>query len=296
MHTSNGAEWGNHCTQSLLKQSHALLICAALWSASVMAAEPVGIVDEPCPAPFVPSAALRDLVIGLLIEPHTISPEELGHFMRNPELAKVTEAQRLSASQDWAGLCRYRAANVQARSTSAPTRVVFMGDSITENWGLADTAFFEKSIVNRGISGQTSAQMLVRFRADVVALHPKTVHILAGTNDVAGNTGPLTALDFENNIMSMVEIARANGIDVILGSIPPTAAFNWRPEVKPVPIIKNLNGWLRGYAEDKGLRYVDYYAALAGPGGELRPDLGNDGVHPNRKGYRVMRRLAEGLL
>jgi len=281
--------------QSLLRQGRALLICSALSSANVVAA-PVGIVAEPCPAPFIPSAALRDLVTGLLIEPHTISPEELGNFIRNPELARVNEAQRLSASQDWAGLCRYRAANASARPASTPNRVVFMGDSITENWGLADAAFFEKGKVNRGISGQTSAQMLVRFRADVVALHPKIVHVLAGTNDVAGNTGPLTAEDFENNIMSMVEIAKANGIDVILGSIPPTATFSWRPEVKPLPIIKNLNSWLRDYAKDKGLRYIDYYAALSGPTGELRADLGNDGVHPNRKGYEIMRRLAEEAL
>jgi lysophospholipase L1-like esterase len=295
MYRSQGADLGNRYLQSLLQQARALLICAALASANVVAA-PMGIVDEPCPTPFTPSAAFRDLVTGLLIEPHTISPEELEKFIQNPELAKVNEAQRASASQDWAGLCRYRAANASARSALTPNRVVFLGDSITENWGLSDATFFEKGVVNRGISGQTSAQMLVRFRADVVALHPKSVHILAGTNDVAGNTGPLTAQDFENNIMSMVEIARANGIDVILGSIPPTAAFNWRPEVKPLPIIRNLNGWLRDYAKDKGLKYVDYDAALAGNAGELRSDLSNDGVHPNRKGYGIMRRLAEESL
>jgi lysophospholipase L1-like esterase len=268
-----------------------LLICAALAASKAFAA-PVGIVDEPCPAPFTPSPAFRDLVIGLIIVPHTITPEELGNFMKSPELAKVNEAQKTSARQDWPGLCRYRAANASASST----RVVFMGDSITENWALADAPFFDKGIVNRGISGQTSAQMLVRFRADVVALRPKIVHILAGTNDVAGNTGPLTAQDFENNIMSMVELAKTNGIDVILGSIPPAAAFTWRPEVKPAPIIQNLNRWLREYAKEKGLGYVDYYAALAGPAGELRSDLGNEGVHPNRKGYVLMRQLAEKSL
>jgi lysophospholipase L1-like esterase len=273
-------------------RNSAVLILATLASVKAFAA-PVGIVDEPCPAPFTPSAAFRDLVTALIIEPHTITPEELGNFLKNPQLARVNEAQRASAAQDWPALCRYRAANASARSAGTPTRVVFMGDSITENWGLADAPFFDKGIVNRGISGQTSAQMLIRFRADVVALRPKIVHILAGTNDVAGNTGPLTAQDFENNIMSMVEIARANGIDVILGSIPPAAAFNWRPEVKPVPIIRDLNRWLREYAKEKGLGYVDYHAALAGPAGELRADLGNEGVHPNRKGYVIMRRLAE---
>ena len=268
-----------------------LAVLAMLLGAKALAA-PVGVVAEPCPAPVTPSATLNDLVTALIIEPHKITPEEFDRFLENPELAKVNEAQRHSAAQDWAGLCRYRASN---RAVAAP-RIVFMGDSITENWNLAQPAFFAKGVVNRGISGQTTSQMLVRFRADVVALHPQTVHILAGTNDVAGNTGPLTAQDFKNNIMSMVDLARANGSAVVLGSIPPAAAFNWRPEVKPVPIIKELNRWLRGYAQEQGLRYVDYYAALAGPEGELRTDLGNEGVHPNRKGYEIMQRLAVGSL
>jgi lysophospholipase L1-like esterase len=272
-----------------------LVASALLLSVKALAA-PVGIVDEPCPTPFTPSAAFKDLVTALIIEPHKIAPEEFQQFLKNPELTKINEAQRVSAGQDWAGLCRYRTANKAALAAGASTRIVFMGDSITENWNLSDAAFFEEGIVNRGISGQTSSQMLVRFRADVVALHPKMVHILAGTNDVAGNTGPLTAQDFKNNIMSMVDLARANGITVVLGSIPPAAAFNWRPESKPVPIIKELNRWLRDYAREKGLRYVDYYAALAGPDGELRSDLGNEGVHPNRKGYEIMRGLAEESL
>jgi lysophospholipase L1-like esterase len=113
---------------------------------------------------------------------------------------------------------------------------------------------------------------------------------------VAGNTGPLTAQDFENNIMSMVDLARTNGVTVVLGSIPPSAGFDWRPEVKPAPIIEQLNEWLREYAAEQELLYIDYHAALAGPAGELRRDLGNDGVHPNRKGYTIMRRLAEDSL
>ena len=275
--------------------AHPLFVGALLVGVRALAA-PVGIVDEPCPAPFAPSAAFNDLVTALIIEPHHIAPEEFERFLKNPELAKINEAQRLAAAQDWAGLCRYRAANKKIAAGATPPRVVFMGDSITENWNLSDAAFFDKGVVNRGISGQTTSQMLVRFRADVVALRPGTVHILAGTNDVAGNTGPLTAQDFKNNIMSMVELARANGIAVVLGSIPPAAGFNWRPEVKPVPIIGELNRWLRDYAAGKGLRYIDYYSALAGPAGELRADLGNEGVHPNRKGYEIMRRLAEQSL
>jgi lysophospholipase L1-like esterase len=283
------------CRQISKSLAFGTLLSALLMGARAFAA-PVGIVAEPCPDPFTPTAAFNDLVTALIIEPHRIAPEELQRFMKDPELAKVNEATRRAAGQDWAGLCRYRAANEKMRAATASPRVVFMGDSITENWNLADAAFFDKGVVNRGISGQTSSQMLVRFRADVVALHPKIVHILAGTNDVAGNTGPLTAQDFKNNIMSMVDLARSNGITVILGSIPPAASFNWRPELKPVPIIQDLNHWLRDYAKEKGLRYIDYYTPLSGGAGELKEDLGNEGVHPNRKGYAIMRRLAEEAL
>ena len=204
------------------------------------------------------------------------------------------ETRRL-AVQDWPGLCRYRAAN-QSALAAAPPRVVLMGDSITENWALADPKFFEGGIVNRGISGQTTPQMLVRFRADVITLKPAIVHILAGTNDVAGNTGPTRAQDFKDNIMSMAELARAHRIRVILGSIPPTATFNWRPQLNPVPRIRELNTWLRDYAAQNGFDFIDYYTPLAGPSGELRGELGNDGVHPNRAGYRLMRDLVEKKL
>jgi lysophospholipase L1-like esterase len=160
----------------------------------------------------------------------------------------------------------------------------------------ADPSLFERGVVGRGIGGQTTPQMLVRFRADVVALKPKVVHLLAGTNDIAGNTGPSTVQDYKNNIMSMVEIAQANGIDVIVGSIPPAAAFPWRPQISPLPRIAELNAWLRDYANQKKLRFIDYHSALVGAAGELRSDLGNDGVHPNSNGYAVMRKLIEPQL
>jgi len=155
-----------------------------------VSAQPVGIVDDPCPAPVAPSPALREQIVALLVEPHAITPAELERFNKSPELAKLNEADRRRAAQDWPNLCRFRAADARVVAGSTRPRVVFMGDSITENWALADPGFFDGKIVNRGISGQTSPQMLVRFRADVVALRPRIVHILAGTNDVAGNTGP----------------------------------------------------------------------------------------------------------
>jgi lysophospholipase L1-like esterase len=275
-----------------------LLSAAAVWAQgasreSKADAQPVGMVEQPCPPPISPPAAVRDLLVELFIEPRTLTAADFDRLMKNPQFMTFNEESRRLAVQDWPGVCRYRAANVAVARVQPAPRIVFMGDSITENWGLADPTFFSGGIVNRGIGGQTTAQMLVRFRADVVALRPQAVHIVAGTNDVAGNTGPTSPQDFENNIMSMAEIARANGIRVILGAIPPAAAFNWRPQIKPVPTIRALNDWLRGYAARNQIEFIDYYTALAGPSGELKPDLGNDGVHPNGSGYRAMRSLVE---
>lgn len=253
--------------------------------------QPVGMVQQPCPPALELPAAARDLLTELFLEPRKLTPADLDRLTDNPQFRQYSEANRMRAANDWAGLCRYHTANPSA--SSSPATVVFMGDSITENWALDDPAFFDHGILGRGISGQTSAQMLVRFRSDVVALRPRTVHILAGTNDIAGNTGPTSAQDYENNMMSMVEIAQANHIRVILGSIPPAASFNWRPEVDPKPWIRQLNAWLRAYAERSQAQFIDYYSILAGPSGELRADLSNDGVHPNRTGYRLMRARVE---
>jgi lysophospholipase L1-like esterase len=274
-----------------------LSMVGALLMTQVSAADPpVGMVDEPCPAPLAPSTRLREELISLFLEPRTLSAEDFRRFLSDPELIRFNEENERRAQQDWPGLCRYRADNALVMSQPSPPRIVFMGDSITENWALADPTFFSHGVVNRGISGQTTAQMLVRFRADVIALHPQVVHILGGTNDVAGNAGPTSPQDFKNQIMSMVEMAQSNLIDVVLGSIPPAASFPWRPQVTSTPIITSLNAWLRDYAATKKIGFVDYYSPLAGESGELRADLGNDGVHPNRKGYAIMRRLVQSKL
>ena len=273
---------------------------AALLGTCSLAAQAMdatqGMVDDPCPPPLVMPAEGVKLLSELFFDPHPLTAADLARLGQNEQFAAFEKESRRRGAGDWAGLCRFHHANVALLATAARPRVVFMGDSITENWGLADPGFFAAGVVNRGISAQTSAQMLLRFRADVVALSPAIVHILAGTNDVAGNNGPTSPQDFQNNIQSMVELARANGIRVILGSIPPAAAFNWRPAMRPVPRIRALNQWLRSYAASHGLTYVDYYAALAGPAGELRANLANEGVHPNRDGYVVMRKLAETAL
>jgi lysophospholipase L1-like esterase len=135
--------------------------------------------------------------------------------------------------------------------------------------------------------------MLVRFWQDVVALKPRVVHIMAGTNDIAGNTGPATVQDFRNNILAMIDLAHANGIAVVLAGIPPSQRLYWRGELDPRPLIHELNSWLRATAAERALVFVDYGTVLADTDGGLRADLGNDGVHPNRAGYAAMRPLAE---
>jgi lysophospholipase L1-like esterase len=195
-------------------------------------------------------------------------------------------------TRDFAQLCRYAAANAELKRSRAPVSVIFMGDSITDNWIKLDPAFFADGRVDRGISGQTTPQMLVRFRQDVIDLHPRAVHIMAGTNDIAGNTGAATIETVEGNIQSMAELARAHGIKVILASIPPAAAFPWSPTKRPVPQIAKINAWLAAYARRNGFTYVDYHPALADASGGMKPGLASDGVHPTEAGYRAMNPVA----
>jgi lysophospholipase L1-like esterase len=251
-----------------------------------------GMVAEPCLPPPEQTPALRALLSELFFDSRPLTPMDLERLENHPDLVAFNRINRQRAQQDWAGLCRYHFSNAELPIPELP-RIVFMGDSITENWVLADPELFSGGNVGRGIGGQTSAQMLLRFRRDVVALRPSAVHIVAGTNDIAGNTGPTSPQDLKDNIMSMAEIARANGISVILGSIPPAAGFSWRPEVEPGPFIVEINAWMRDYAVRNGFAYIDYYTVLVGTQGELRADLGNDGVHPNRAGYALMRRSFE---
>jgi len=169
---------------------------------------------------------------------------------------------------------------------------VFYGDSITQGWDLAKS-FPGKPYVNRGISGQTTPQMLVRFRQDVIALKPQVVVILAGTNDIAQNTGPETLEQIEDNFASMAELARANNIRVVLSSITPVYDYPWRAGMEPVEKIRALNDWLRSYAAAHGDMYLDYFSAMQDARHGLPPALSPDGVHPNAAGYAVMAPLAE---
>jgi acyl-CoA thioesterase-1 len=195
--------------------------------------------------------------------------------------------QKNDESADYFNLCRYRAAN---KSLPKPTsgRIVFMGDSITQGWQESRPVFFRGERVDRGISGQTTSQMLGRFYADVISLHPTVVHILGGTNDIAGNGGATTLDNIENNIRGMVELAQAHRIKVVLGTILPAARFSWRPEIDPVAAIRNLNIWIKYYARSRGLILVDYYAVLDDGHHALAASDSGDGVHPNPAGYAKM--------
>ena len=204
-----------------------------------------------------------------------------------------TTAYRHALMRDFGQLCRYAAANAALKERP---RVVFAGDSITDNWIGADPGFFTHGIVDRGISGQTTPQLLVRFRRDVIDLRPLAVHLMIGTNDVAGNTGAVTVETVEGNIASMAELAHAHGIKVILASIPPAAAFPWAKDKQPVPQIAALNRWIAAYAARQGFVYVDYHPVLATPEGGMKPGLASDGVHPTPAGYAVMRPLAEAAI
>jgi lysophospholipase L1-like esterase len=169
-----------------------------------------------------------------------------------------------------------------------------MGNSITEGWNRYFASEFPgKPYINRGISGQTTPQMLVRFRQDVVALRPKAVVILAGTNDIAGNTGPSTLEMIEDNLADMSEIANANGIRVVLCSVLPVYDYPWRPGLEPAQKIVTLNAWMRRYADSTGNVYVDYHSAMRDDRNGMRADLASDGVHPNEKGYQIMAPLVE---
>jgi lysophospholipase L1-like esterase len=244
-------------------------------------------VADPCPPPLAVPKELAGLA-DIALSPGK-SYADFAELAKNPDVQAYLQNQRERAQSDWPNLCRYRAANAALRQRP---RVVFIGDSITENWVRGDPTLFSKEIVGRGISGQTSPQILLRFFQDVIELRPHAVHIMAGTNDIAGNTGPTTEQDFKNNIMAMVELAHAHHIDVLLASIPPASGFPWKPALKPASTILKLNQWLRRYAASSGSRYVDYYSLLADSQGGFLAQLSNDGVHPNRDGYAVMRKLA----
>jgi acyl-CoA thioesterase-1 len=213
-----------------------------------------------------------------------------------PAPAPVSDWKKAHEEQlkvDWPWLAKFKEADLALPQPAAgENRVVFMGDSITEGWHL-DASFPGKPYINRGISGQTSPQMVLRFRQDVIALQPKVVVILAGTNDIAGNTGPMTPEQTEDNLASMADLAAANHIRVVLCSVTPAFDFPWQPGLTPAPKVLALNAWIEAYAAQKGYVYVDFHSALKDERNGLPHALSSDGVHPLPSGYAIMAPLAE---
>jgi len=223
----------------------------------------------------------------------------------DPLTAEKQRGDRLQARlNDFANFARYRDANSKlVPPTKDEERVVFMGDSITDGWKL-DQYFPGKPFINRGISGQTTSQMLLRFRSDVIDLKPKVVVILAGTNDIAGNTGPITLEGIENNYASMVDLAHAHGINVVFASVMPISDYNKNAQGNPVvrsqqrrpDQIAALNDWIKKHSAERKLVYLDYFSAMADEKGFLKEELANDGLHPNAKGYELIKPLAEAAI
>lgn len=209
-------------------------------------------------------------------------------------LCMLATSTLFAQQQDWANFGRYEAAN---KTVKTPSKVVFMGNSITEGWWNNDSLFFKTNgYIGRGISGQTTSQMLVRFRADVINLKPKAVVILAGTNDIAQNTGYISLENVMGNIISMAELAKANRIDVILCSVLPAYDFSWRKGLEPAGKIVELNKMIKAYADRNKLTYVDYHSALKDERNGLPEKYSNDGVHPTLEGYKIMEKIISSAL
>jgi lysophospholipase L1-like esterase len=229
-------------------------------------------------------------------------------FLQSALALPLLAAQRPPPGVDWNkwfhdwfgrdfGMTSYYAEdNAKLLASHEPVDLVFLGDSITEGWHDKRPGFFTRGRINRGIGGQTTPQMVLRMYSDVVALRPKAVHIMAGTNDIAGNTGPMTAEMSENNFRAMSDIARRHGIAVLLAPVPPAASFLWKPEVQTRPRIAALNHWLERFARESGATWVDYRRVLDDGTGAMKPGLASDGVHPIEAGYDAMATVIEPIL
>lgn len=243
-----------------------------------------------CPKLSAEASAFMDGVVRDMLDPAS----GFSHLAirGEPALKEVQELERARLRTDWANLCQFQEDNAILAQGPAP-KVVFMGDSITQFWSAGAPDLFGAGVINRGISGQTTSQMVLRFWQDVVALKPEIVHIMAGTNDLAENTGYVSDEAYKANIRSMVTLAKDNGIAVILASIPPADSFGWRPSLKPAERIEVLNQWLAEYAAQTGSVYVDYHSLLTDDGSRMAPQFTPDGVHPNAPGYAAIQGAAQ---
>jgi lysophospholipase L1-like esterase len=254
----------------------------------------LGLAQAPSTPQTTPQTSTQAPAPAAPLPPALTSCTELAAAVRNVAASD-------SRNRDWPNLARYREPN----QSVGPAEVVFMGDSITDSWAqprFADNFFPGKKYVGRGISGQTTPQMLLRFRQDVLALKPKAVVILAGTNDIAGNTGPLTDEEIEGNLQSMSELAANAGVKVILSSILPTSSYHVNPNlgpqttVRPLARIRAVNDWMKAYAAAHKHTYLDYYSAMVDSQGMLKAELSADDLHPTAVGYAMMMPLAQAAI
>ena len=248
--------------------------------------EPVGLPPLAVP-PALDAIAESILKPGSTFDMKSIPPEVF------PQLMAFQKDLAARQARDWPNLCRYAAENAAAIASGRKPRVVLLGDSITENWLRADPAMFSADVLDRGISGQTTPQMVLRTYPDVIALHPHVMHIMAGTNDISGNTGPESDQTIVDNIRAMIVLARVNHIAVVLGAITPSSHFAGRPGANPSARIIRVNRLLRDLAAELRVTWVDYHALLSDAEGGMRQGLSNDGLHPNRDGYAVIRPLTD---
>jgi acyl-CoA thioesterase I len=257
--------------------------CALVLGASIVALMPA-FAQTPASAPVSPQGTMPDC-------------PEVARAMRD----LIAQDARL---RDWPNLTRYRMANEELQRTGTAVAVVFLGDSITDAWDDEGRGGFfpGKGYVNRGIGGQTTPQMLVRLRPDVLAHEPKVLVLLAGTNDIAGNTGPTTNEDIEQNLAAISELASAHGVKVVLAGILPISDYHQKPDVvaqvirRPMTRINAVNAWLRQYASKHGHVYLDYWPAVADARGMLKSEFSEDDLHPNAAGYAAMAPLAEAAI
>ena len=274
----------------------AMLLCPA-GAFAQLAAAPAQAAADPCPP--VDAGYAKDLSAftdAMLTPGKALNIPEIIKNMPSDTLAKMGAMQKAASdrqAKDWPYLCRYAAENAAVLASHIRPRVVFLGDSITENWKQGDPSLFGPLSLDRGINGQTTPQILLRFYQDVVALHPRVVHIMAGTNDISGNTGPSSDEAIVNNIRAMIDIARANNIRVVLASITPSKGFSMRPGFDPSARIAAVNQQLLRLAAERRVTWVDYFPPLVDSTGGFNPALANDGLHPNRDGYAAMRPLTE---
>jgi lysophospholipase L1-like esterase len=241
--------------------------------------------DRVCPPPLAMPAGFNEktLTPGMTLNLTALNAEDIEQGLAFQKEAAARQAV------DWANVCHYAAANAAALSNEERPLAVLMGDSITANWIIADPALFSAKLLDRGIGGQTTSQMLLRMYPDVIALRPRVVHILAGVNDIFGNTGQVPDQLIVANIRAMIELAHANGIQVVLGAMTPTTGFSLMPGFNPAERIKRVNALFQQIAAEKQVLFIDYHTAVADADGGFRAGLANDLLHPNRDGYRIMR-------